>query len=89
MKLNEEMNEIYRKYSFILTRTQKRWGIVLFILTIIGAVCETLGVSVILPFVQVMMLPDQLMQNDMVRQVVIKFNIQRSHELIWIAGCSR
>lgn len=86
MKLNEEMKEIYRKYSFILTYTQKRWGILLFILTIIGAVCETLGVSVILPFVQVMMLPDQLMQNDTVRQVVIKFNIQRSNELVWIVG---
>ena len=45
--LGKELKTIYKRYIYILTTAQKRWGVVLFVFTIIGAICETLGVSVI------------------------------------------
>lgn len=46
--LGKELKTIYKRYIYILTAAQKRWGVVLFVFTIIGAICETLGVSVII-----------------------------------------
>lgn len=50
----KNISDYGRKVLFILTPQQKKWGIVLMILTLVGAVVETLGVSAILPLVQVM-----------------------------------
>ena len=48
------IKDIWNKFSFILTDSQKRWGLLVMIITLIGAIFETLGVSVALPLVQVM-----------------------------------
>lgn len=54
------LKDILKKYMFILTPSQKRWGLVVVIMTLIGAVCELMGVSIILPLAQVMLDPQQL-----------------------------
>ena len=54
------LKEIWNKYNFILTSSQKKWGAIVIIMTLIGAIFETMGVSIILPLVQVMIEPEQL-----------------------------
>lgn len=80
------LRDICRKYLYILTTTQKKWGVVLFILTVLGAVCEMLGVSVILPLVQVMIAPEQLLQYSVIIYIMECFNIQNPKTLIWLMG---
>ena len=80
------LRDICRKYLYILTTAQKKWGVVLFILTVLGAVCETVGVSVILPLVQVMIAPEQLLKYNIVLKVMKQFNIQTPKSLIWLIG---
>ena len=86
MKALRSLKDIYEKYKFILTTSQKRWGVVLLTFTIIGAILETLGVSVILPLVQVMISPEQLLQYDIVKHIMNHFGFQNPKELVWVMG---
>lgn len=86
MKALRSLKDIYEKYKFILTTSQKNWGVVLFILTGIGAILETLGVSVILPLVQVMISPEQLLHYDIVKHIMNRFGLQNPKELVWVIG---
>lgn len=80
------VKEIWYKYSFILTTSQKRWGVVVLFMTLIGAVCETLGVSIILPLVQVMIAPQQLRDNTLIAPLIKAMNLDTDRALIWTIG---
>ena len=80
------LRDICRKYLYILTAAQKKWGVVLFIFTVLGAVCEMVGVSVILPLVQVMIAPEQLLQYSIIIYIMKCLNIQNTKILIWLMG---
>lgn len=82
----KDLKDIFNKYRFILTTSQKKWGVVLFFLTIIGAILETMGVSVILPLVQVMIAPDQLMRYDIIKKFMVQFNVNSTKTLVWLIG---
>lgn len=80
------IKNIWKKYKFILTASQKRWGVVIFLLTLFGAVCETLGVSIILPLVQVMMAPQQLRENAIFSPVINYLQLDSNAALVWAIG---
>ena len=80
------IKDVYKKYLYILTDGQRRWGIVLLVLTIIGAIFETLGVSIILPLVQVMINPQQLYQYDYIRGLIQFLDIKSDNGLVWLIG---
>lgn len=82
----KSVKEICHKYSFILTTSQKRWGVVVIIMTLFGAICETLGVSIILPLVQVMIEPQQLRENTLIAPWIKRMNLNTDVALIWIVG---
>lgn len=74
------------KVLFILTPQQKKWGIVLMVLTLVGALAETLGVSAIFPLVQVMIEPSVLRKYDIVNNILNLIPISGDIELIWLVG---
>lgn len=78
--------EIWNKYCFILTTSQKHWGVVVIIMTVIGAICETVGVSIILPLVQVMIDTQKLRQNAIISPVIVKLKLDSDTMLIWAVG---
>ena len=82
----KSLKEVWNKYNFILTTSQKRWGVVVIIMTILGALCETLGVSIILPLVQVMIAPQQLRENAIVVPLIELLNVNTDTLLIWSIG---
>ena len=84
----KSVQDIWKKYNFILTTAQKRWGIVVIIMTLIGAVCETLGVSIILPLVQVMIAPQELRDNTVAVPVIAYLHLDSDAALIWAIGVS-
>lgn len=84
----ESVCDIWKKYQFILTGNQKRWGIVVVVMTLLGAIFETLGVSIILPLVQVMIAPQELKQNKVVAPVLELLHIETDAELVWTIGLS-
>ena len=80
------VKDIWNKYNFILTASHKRWAVVVLILTLLGAVCETLGVSVILPLVQVMIEPHQLRKNAVIAPIIDRMGLETDASLIWAIG---
>lgn len=86
MQKLRSVKDIWNKYNFILTTSQKRWGVVIIILTLLGAVCETLGVSAILPLVQVMIDPQQLKEDPIAAPIICYLRLDSDASLIWAIG---
>ena len=82
MKDIKSFKILWNKFMYILTPAQKRWGIVVFIMSVLGSVAEMLGVSVILPLVQVMIEPKQLWNIQIVSAVCGELGINTDSELV-------
>ena len=65
-----KIKDIWNQFQCILTTPQKKWGVVVVIMTLIGAIFETLGVSIIFPLVQVMLNPEVLMNNKYLKPIL-------------------
>lgn len=78
----KSVQDVWNKLQYILTPKQKRLSILVFIMILIGAVLETLGVSIIIPLVQAMVSTEQLLKNEVVAQVADKLNITTGNQLI-------
>lgn len=84
----KSVRDVWNKMMYILTPKQKRISILVFVMILVGAVLETLGVSIIIPLVQAMVSTEQLMQNEVVAQIADRFNITTGNQLIAvISGC--
>lgn len=71
-----------KKMRKIFDRKQK-WEIVkLMVLVLIGAFSELIGVTIIVPFINVIMTPDVLMQNPVVQSICKILGITQSNQLI-------
>jgi len=64
------IEDIINKILYMLNRKQKFLCVIVFLMTIIGAAFETIGVSIILPFVQAIMFPEQLMEKKVIASMV-------------------
>lgn len=72
------------KLDYILTRKQKQYGVLVFLLSIISAVLETLGVSIIFPLLQAFLNPEELMANRYVQVMTSIMGLNSYKEVITI-----
>lgn len=72
------------KLNFILSAEQKRYGVWMLILSLLAAVFEMIGVSVILPLMQVMLKPDDLWDRWYVRRVTDVLHIETNEGLVFL-----
>ena len=80
----EKKVTLLHKAGYLFDRKQKRQLIGLGVLILIGGLLETLGVSMILPVVGVIMDPQSIMDNALVARVVSFLHIQTSRQLIML-----
>ncbi len=73
-----------QKVGYLFDKKQKRQMAGLAVLILIGGMLETLGVSLLLPVVQVLMNPEDILENKLVAAVVAYLHIQTSRQLIII-----
>ena len=78
----EKKVSLLHKVGYLFDKKQKRQLVGLGVLIFIGGLLETLGVSMLLPVVQVIMDPDAIMNNPLVAKVVDFLHIQTDKELI-------
>ncbi len=74
--------EYLKKLNYILNSSQKGWGYVVFVLSLIGAGFEMLGVSVILPLVNVLLEPQVMWGNEYIKNIAYRLNISTNEQLI-------
>lgn len=72
------------KLNFIMTGNQKKYGLMVFIMSIIFAVLETFGVSIIFPLLQAFLNPEELMGNKYVGPVVQFLGLEDYREVIFL-----
>lgn len=70
----------------ILTKKQRRQMVGMFFVILIGAFLELLGVSAMMPFVQALLTPDELMGKPYIKFLMGVFNINDSHSVLVMVG---
>lgn len=74
--------DIIRKLRVVLSRKQKRQVVALLFLILIGAVLETLGVSMILPIVTAVVEPDIFTENELVMKISNILGLESLEEFV-------
>ena len=83
------MNELRKvkdalgKLNFILSKEQKRYGVLVSVMAMIAAIFEMIGVSVILPLIQAFLSIDVLRQNRYIDFFIKFFHILSDEQLIF------
>ena len=85
-KTIRSVQDVINKLMYILTEEQKKYAILLLIISFIGALLETLGVSAIVPLINAMMTPEVLLENSLVRNVFDTFHISDSGSIVLAVG---
>ncbi len=73
---------MYHQLIEILNKKQKRTAVVVAVLAMVSALLETLGVSVVLPFILAMLQPEELMRNRYVEPVLRIFHASGIPEML-------
>ena len=76
--------DVWKKYMYILTPAHKCWGVVVFICSLLGAISELLGVSVILPLVQAMLNIEELKKNVIIDKIIKFLNLKYDNQILLI-----
>jgi ATP-binding cassette subfamily C protein len=80
------MRDLLKKLSYLLSRRQKRNGVILFIMMIVGALFEVIGVGAIPAFVGVISMPERLLEEDAVRFVYDLLGMESPEQMVmWAA----
>lgn len=82
MKIFNQLKNIYSKFHYILTRKERRGCIIVFIFLCIGSLFEMIGVTAIVPLVQVILMPENLLDNPGYSFVWRFFHVNDSSDLV-------
>lgn len=74
--------DVLNKLNYILNKKQKKLSVIVLLMTAVGALLETLGVSIIIPLVSAFLSPDQLMENQYIKPIVLFLHIETSEQLL-------
>ena len=76
------LQDVIKKMSYILNYKQKVYCVIMFGMTLLGVALETLGVSIILPVVQAMLEPAQLLENKWISIIVEWLNLEGEYQIV-------
>jgi ATP-binding cassette subfamily C protein len=80
------MREILRQLNYLLAPSEKRNGVLLFVLMTVGALSEVVGVGAIPAFLAVIAIPEKLLENDTVRTVYDALGMESARDMVlWAA----
>lgn len=77
-----KVKDALNKLSVILSSEQKRYCYIIFLMSLVAALFETIGVSVIIPVIQVIISTDDLIGASYMAPIVAFFNLDSKNRLI-------
>lgn len=86
MKNFKLFKQIVSEILFILKPHQKKGLILVFLTIALSAFLELLGVTAILPFIQAVLTPEELMKNKYIEKICIFVGIDKGAKLILLMG---
>ena len=78
--------DVVEKLMYILNDSQKRYGIIVLFASFMGALLETLGVSVIIPLINALLTPEVLLENEWISEVFEHLNLHNEKDIVFIIG---
>lgn len=75
-----------KELNYILNKKQMRYAVGVLFVIIVSSGFELIGVSALLPFVQAILTPDELMKNSVVSNITRKLGINSGTELVLLMG---
>lgn len=86
MKQIQSLREVIKKLGYVLPKNKKNKAYILVVLIIIGSLLETLGVSAILPFIESILSPSELLNKWYVKWMVIITNVSDETSIVIVLG---
>lgn len=86
MKQLKSLSEIIRKLNCMLTKGQKRTGVIIMLMIAVGSFVDMLGVSAILPFIEAILTPDEIAKKWYVKPIIQMFHPSSMEKLTIIIG---
>lgn len=77
---------VFHQLNIILSVKQKRQAIGVVIIIVIGSAFELLGVTTILPFIQILLTPEQIMNSQWIRPIISMLKIKNSTQMMLTIG---
>ncbi len=78
-----KVKDIYDKLAFILSSQQKKYAILILIMSGLAAVLEMLGVSIIIPIMDVLLDTDVLMNKSYIQPFVKALHLNSNIKVVW------
>ena len=76
------------KLNYILSKEQKVYCVIVFIMSLISAVLELLGVSVVIPLMSALLYVDELRNNVYASKIFAFFHLETNIQIIFFVCCS-
>ncbi len=87
MEIIKQIKDVVSKFYYIFTPKQRKGSYGLLFLLLLGSVFEMLGVSAIIPLVQVILMPDNLLQDDRVAWLWNLLHVSSARQLVlWVSA---
>lgn len=77
-----KIKDALHKLNFILNKEQKGYGALVFVLSVISAVFELLGVSILIPMVNAFLEPETLIEQPYIAPFVQMFHLQDTRQIV-------
>lgn len=78
--------EVIQKLMYILSGEQKRYGMLVLIVSFVGALLETLGVSAIIPLINALITPEVILENELAGNIMRFLNIRETGQVVLLIG---
>lgn len=78
--------QMVKELNYILNKGQKTRAVFVMFAILISSFLELLGVTAILPFVQALLTPEELMENPWVSRIMVLFGISSNRGLLLLLG---
>lgn len=86
MKHLNSLAEIFKKLNYMLDKKQKRTGCVVMFMIVVGSFLDMLGVSAILPFIEAILTPENILEKWYVKPIVQIFHPEDMTAITIIIG---
>lgn len=80
----KSIKKVWLELMYVLNKQQKRLGVLVFIMSVIGALFETVGVSVVIPMVQAMISPDEILNDERYSTIFSLVHVYSASNLIML-----
>lgn len=84
MNVLRKIKDVYDKFRYILTTTQKKYAMLVFVMGVVAALLELLGVAIIVPIMNMLMDIETLKEKSYI-QVLSKFmDLNTDIQIVWL-----